>query len=192
MGTQGPRWTVQSGRGWWKPLGHSLYPSNPLLPSNPHWGRGRWAVLQPTQSPALGERWGAGRTFNYLPCAVCQYQLSHSQTGLPRWVWGRNNDYMYNLLQDQIIECNTFFYSTVLFIGYWTAIEKLFDISPMTDWASRCKQIMKVWRKVSAADKVPYLVSSVFIKSTLLVRYILNAVKDTRVLFCVSIDPSCL
>ncbi|XP_032377385.1 histone-lysine N-methyltransferase 2D isoform X2 [Etheostoma spectabile] len=25
------------------------------------------------------------------------------------------------------------------------------------DWASRCKQIMKVWRKVSAADKVPYL-----------------------------------
>lgn len=26
------------------------------------------------------------------------------------------------------------------------------------DWASRCKQIMKIWRKVSAADKVPYLV----------------------------------
>ncbi|XP_074537672.1 histone-lysine N-methyltransferase 2D isoform X3 [Halichoeres trimaculatus] len=25
------------------------------------------------------------------------------------------------------------------------------------DWASRCKQIMKIWRKVSAADKVPYL-----------------------------------
>ncbi|XP_028309867.1 histone-lysine N-methyltransferase 2D isoform X2 [Gouania willdenowi] len=25
------------------------------------------------------------------------------------------------------------------------------------DWASRCKQIMKVWRKVSAADKAPYL-----------------------------------
>ncbi|XP_077428838.1 histone-lysine N-methyltransferase 2D isoform X2 [Vanacampus margaritifer] len=25
------------------------------------------------------------------------------------------------------------------------------------DWASRCKQIMKIWRKVSAADKAPYL-----------------------------------
>nr|XP_015199931.1 PREDICTED: histone-lysine N-methyltransferase 2D isoform X3 [Lepisosteus oculatus] len=25
------------------------------------------------------------------------------------------------------------------------------------DWSSRCKQIMKIWRKVSAADKVPYL-----------------------------------
>ncbi|XP_030590027.1 histone-lysine N-methyltransferase 2D isoform X2 [Archocentrus centrarchus] len=25
------------------------------------------------------------------------------------------------------------------------------------DWASRCKQIMKIWRKVPAADKVPYL-----------------------------------
>ncbi|CAL9703035.1 unnamed protein product [Knipowitschia caucasica] len=25
------------------------------------------------------------------------------------------------------------------------------------DWTSRCKQIMKIWRKVSAADKVPYL-----------------------------------
>ncbi|XP_061684594.1 histone-lysine N-methyltransferase 2D isoform X6 [Syngnathoides biaculeatus] len=25
------------------------------------------------------------------------------------------------------------------------------------DWANRCKQIMKIWRKVSAADKVPYL-----------------------------------
>ncbi|XP_026223798.1 histone-lysine N-methyltransferase 2D isoform X3 [Anabas testudineus] len=25
------------------------------------------------------------------------------------------------------------------------------------DWASRCKQIMKIWRKVSATDKVPYL-----------------------------------
>lgn len=31
-------------------------------------------------------------------------------------------------------------------------------IFPVTDWASRCKQIMKIWRKVSAADKVPYLV----------------------------------
>lgn len=27
-----------------------------------------------------------------------------------------------------------------------------------TDWASRCKQIMKIWRKVSAPDKVPFLV----------------------------------
>ncbi|KAF5906764.1 histone-lysine N-methyltransferase 2D isoform X1, partial [Clarias magur] len=25
------------------------------------------------------------------------------------------------------------------------------------DWASRCKQIMKIWRKVSAAEKVPFL-----------------------------------
>ncbi|XP_068610398.1 histone-lysine N-methyltransferase 2D [Brachionichthys hirsutus] len=25
------------------------------------------------------------------------------------------------------------------------------------DWANRCKQIMKIWRKVSATDKVPYL-----------------------------------
>lgn len=28
----------------------------------------------------------------------------------------------------------------------------------LTDWASRCKQIMKIWRKVSAPDKVPFLV----------------------------------
>lgn len=26
------------------------------------------------------------------------------------------------------------------------------------DWSSRCKQIMKLWRKVPAADKAPYLV----------------------------------
>ncbi|XP_062871993.1 histone-lysine N-methyltransferase 2D [Trichomycterus rosablanca] len=25
------------------------------------------------------------------------------------------------------------------------------------DWASRCKQIMKIWRKVSASDKIPFL-----------------------------------
>ncbi|XP_035595855.2 histone-lysine N-methyltransferase 2D-like isoform X2 [Oncorhynchus keta] len=25
------------------------------------------------------------------------------------------------------------------------------------DWSSRCKQIMKIWRKISAADKVPFL-----------------------------------
>ena len=30
-------------------------------------------------------------------------------------------------------------------------------ISP-PDWSSRCKQIMKLWRKVPAADKAPYLV----------------------------------
>lgn len=42
-------------------------------------------------------------------------------------------------------------------------IGQLLNISPVTDWANRCKQIMKVWRKVSAADKVPYLVSSVLI-----------------------------
>lgn len=27
------------------------------------------------------------------------------------------------------------------------------------DWSSRCKQIMKLWRKVPATDKAPYLVS---------------------------------
>ena len=32
-----------------------------------------------------------------------------------------------------------------------------------TDWASRCKQIMKIWRKVSAADKVPFLVGCHFL-----------------------------
>lgn len=31
-----------------------------------------------------------------------------------------------------------------------------------SDWSNRCKQIMKMWRKVSAADKVPYLVSGVW------------------------------
>lgn len=40
-------------------------------------------------------------------------------------------------------------------------IVQLLNISYVTDWASRCKQIMKIWRKVSATDKVPYLVSSV-------------------------------
>lgn len=35
-------------------------------------------------------------------------------------------------------------------------------MSTLTDWASRCKQIMKIWRKVSAADKVPYLVGLQF------------------------------
>lgn len=42
-------------------------------------------------------------------------------------------------------------------------IKQMLNISPVTDWASRCKQIMKIWRKVSAADKVPYLVGSLFL-----------------------------
>lgn len=41
--------------------------------------------------------------------------------------------------------------------------EQMFIVFLVTDWASRCKQIMKIWRKVSAADKVPYLVSSFFL-----------------------------
>lgn len=42
-------------------------------------------------------------------------------------------------------------------------VEHMLKNFPVTDWASRCKQIMKIWRKVSAADKVPYLVCSPFL-----------------------------
>lgn len=49
----------------------------------------------------------------------------------------------------------------VKFISF-LVIEQMLNIFPVTDWASRCKQIMKIWRKVSAADKVPYLVGSLF------------------------------
>lgn len=83
-GVQGARRIVQSRWKWGKRLGQSLYPSNPFLPTDPHWGRKWWAILQPAQPPAVGERRGAGRTLNHFPGALCQYQLSHSQTGLPR------------------------------------------------------------------------------------------------------------
>lgn len=61
---------------------------------------------------------------------------------------------MYNLLLNQ----------TVMLFRYslYVNIEQMLSISPVTDWASRCKQIMKIWRKVSAADKVPYLVGTLF------------------------------
>lgn len=83
---QGQRRTVQSRCRWGESLGHSFYPSNPILPSDPQWVRGGWSVLQPAQSTAMGERWGAWRTFNHFPCSLCQHQLSHFETGLPWWV----------------------------------------------------------------------------------------------------------
>lgn len=62
------------------------------------------------------------------------------------------------------VSCSTFIVKLVQ-SSFFSRIntEQMFIVFLVTDWASRCKQIMKIWRKVSAADKVPYLVSSFFL-----------------------------
>lgn len=47
--------------------------------------------------------------------------------------------------------------SNVLTSVYWNRNNVSCDPLSLTDWSSRCKQIMKIWRKISAADKVPFL-----------------------------------
>ncbi|XP_035512783.1 histone-lysine N-methyltransferase 2D isoform X2 [Morone saxatilis] len=66
--------------------------------------------------------------------------LSYNQRSLQRWE-----------KDEELGELSTI--SPVLYAN--TNFPKLKQDYP--DWASRCKQIMKIWRKVSAADKVPYL-----------------------------------
>ncbi|KAK7884311.1 hypothetical protein WMY93_027434 [Mugilogobius chulae] len=57
------------------------------------------------------------------------------------------------------------------------------------DWASRCKQIMKIWRKVSAADKVPYLQKA---KDNRAAQRINKAQKQAEIQVCrpVNAEPS--
>ncbi|XP_029975152.1 histone-lysine N-methyltransferase 2D isoform X3 [Salarias fasciatus] len=66
--------------------------------------------------------------------------LSYNQRSLQRWE-----------KDEELGELSTI--SPVLYAN--TNFPKLKQDYP--DWASRCKQIMKIWRKVSAADKAPYL-----------------------------------
>lgn len=63
------------------------------------------------------------------------------------------------------IKCTVQLFSLNLYSPAFSRVntEQMFIAFLVTDWASRCKQIMKIWRKVSAADKVPYLVSSFFL-----------------------------
>ncbi|KAF7664552.1 hypothetical protein LDENG_00172620 [Lucifuga dentata] len=66
--------------------------------------------------------------------------LSYNQRSLQRWE-----------KDEELGELSTI--SPVLYAN--TNFPRLRQDYP--DWSSRCKQIMKIWRKVSAADKVPYL-----------------------------------
>nr|XP_023687945.1 histone-lysine N-methyltransferase 2D-like [Paramormyrops kingsleyae]XP_023687953.1 histone-lysine N-methyltransferase 2D-like [Paramormyrops kingsleyae]XP_023687962.1 histone-lysine N-methyltransferase 2D-like [Paramormyrops kingsleyae] len=52
------------------------------------------------------------------------------------------------------------------------------------DWSSRCKQIMKMWRKISAADKVPFLQKA---KDNRAAQRISKAQKQSEVQLCRSV-----
>lgn len=147
-------------------LGDTFHPSltlHALHAPHAHRTGGRRSVLQPAQPATLGEGRGAGGAVHHLAGALRQPQLPQSQAGLPGLACRKTACTRHTPHGTRHTPHGTRHTPLNLEAGlrFGSAAYFFLDLL-LTDWSSRCKQIMKMWRKISAADKVPFLVRRSF------------------------------